>query len=139
MSIKIEAPYHATADIIFVPNPDFSDEEGFDANTVVRKAMDNTLYSYNRRPDLITKTLSFGWTNFGRGKMLELIELLERHAGDFIKLTDHKDTPRVWKVILDSNQTQFTIAGRSFPCGGAPSGRDERSNFGLRFTGEIVG
>ena len=134
--IRIDAPYKAVERISFMPNPDFTNEEGYSVTAFVNRAVDGTIYSYIRRPDTDTKILSLGWTRFGRGKMLELIELLREYAGDYVKLTDHLD--RVWKVIISNNDTTFTIDGRTFPCGGGTTGRHEGTSFGLQFIGEIV-
>lgn len=131
MSVRLEAPYGSVAQITFLPNPELADEEGLDVLTIVRKAMDNTLYSYNRRPDDDKKRVSLNFNNIARTKILEIIEFIELYAGGFIRLVDHRN--RSWKVILETNPTEFNVDKRASPAGGNESG-----SFTLVFLGKIV-
>jgi len=141
--IRLEGPYGTVQRISILPNPRFADEESIDATTSLRRAMDNTVYTYNKRPDTLEKVVTFTFAGVGRGKMLEVIEFIELYTGGFIRLIDHKTPPRVWKAILETNPADFTTASRSFPCGGGkikPSvSRDEVGDFTLRFIGLVVG
>lgn len=130
MSIRLEAPYGATAQITFLPNPDVSDEEGMDIETIVKKAMDNTTYSYNRRPDNTARRIALSFSNIARNKIVEVIEFFELYGGGFIRLIDHRD--RHWKVMLENNPIDFTINKRASPVGGNESGSFELIFFGRR-------
>lgn len=131
MSIRLEAPYGGVTQITFLPNPSLADEEGLDVLTIVRKAMDNTTYSYNRRPAIDKKKITFNFKDIARAKILEVIEFIELYAGGFIRLVDHRD--RSWKVILETNPTEFNINKRASPAGGSESG-----SFTLVFLGKII-
>lgn len=130
--LRLEAPYNATQQITVLPNPDLDDEEGYDITTLVRKAMDGTIYSYNKRPSTTEKRLVFTWTEAARGKILEVIEFIELYGGGLIRLIDHRG--RIWKVILETNPTSFTILNRA-----VPAGFNESGSFTLSFFGKQIG
>lgn len=131
MAVRLEAPYNSVAQITFLPNPVLSDEEAMDIQTEVFKSMNNTLYSYNRRPSSDDQKITLSFENVARGKILEVIEFFELYVSGFIRLIDHRS--RVWKVMLDNNPTEFLLNKRAIPVGGNESG-----SFELIFFGKIV-
>ena len=130
--IRLEAPYNATQQITVLPNAKFDDEESYDITTIIKKAMDSTVYSYNTRPSTDEKRISLDWENIARGKILEIIEFIELFGGGFIRMIDHRS--RIWKVILENNPTSFSINERA-----TPAGYNESGTFSLIFLGIQVG
>lgn len=129
---RLEAPYNSTRQITILPDPDLDDEESFDIVTLVRKSMNDKIYSYNSRPSTNEQRLTFTWDTAARGKILEVIEFIELYGGGFIRVIDHKS--RIWKTILQTNPTVFSINSRAVPVGFNESG-----SFTLIFFGKQVG
>lgn len=132
MSFRLEAPYSSVAQITMLPNPSHDDAEGMDIQTVVRKSMDNIVYTYISSPALDAKVYTLTWNNIARGKILEMIEFIELYGANFIKLVDHRS--RIWKVLLETNPSSFTTEKRA-----VPAGYNESGSFTLVFVGIIVG
>ena len=135
MSVMIEAPYPRIQHVLQMPNPIFSDSKAIAAQMDFAKSINNTPHTY-----IVTNEdwlLNYSFDRVGRGKLLELIDLIENYADGKMRLTTHED--EIWKVTLETIPAQFIMDVRSFPCGGGAAGRDESGRFELQFIGKQIG
>jgi hypothetical protein len=131
MSLTLQAPFDIATAIIALPNPEFGDEEGLDAEVSYEEALDGTPFTYIVRKN--QRKLTFTFENVGRGKMLEMLTFFEQFAHEFIRLTDHNSN--TWKVCFSADSLSVTHQMLSSPRGGP---RDESGSFTLEFLAERV-
>ncbi len=92
---------------IVLPCPELSDTEANLNSQVLKRSMNNILYSYVRRNDL--QKLSYTFL-IGRPKALDLQDFVDAHIDQIITLTNWKG--EIWKVKITSSPLQFTSQGR---------------------------
>jgi hypothetical protein len=130
MTISLAAPFSAPTSITLLPNPIFGNAEGIDSETSYDEAIDGNPHTYVKRSG--NMKLAFQFANIGRGKLLEVQELLQAYVGEQIRLIDHNGD--VWRVVAIS-PVSLTIDGLAINSGGP---RKESGSFTLEFIGAKV-
>jgi hypothetical protein len=135
MTVRIEIPYPGFQRSILLPNPILTDSRSHVARINFGKSVNNTSYTYvmtNEDEQLVLK-----FEDIARGKILELIDLIERYGEDVMRITLHNGD--IWKGYFENIPADFEISKLSSPAGGGVSGRDESGSFELIITGEQIG
>lgn len=127
---QFEAPCPAIQTTSFLPNPQFSDQEGL-LDTVTRKlAMDGTRYTYVKRRNGRRK---MKWTfRLTRNKALELRAFSYAYFASQVRVTDHNG--RKWIGNFTNNPFEFETSDRAVPAI-SPLIRGEWVNIDIEFEG----
>jgi|GEM_PF-2329795 len=117
MAVRLAAPVPLISTYTFLPNPEFGDTEGFTADVVVKRSMNNTLYSYVKQKDGRKRLLMrFRLT---RMKALELRAFIRAYYRTEIELLDHEG--QRWLGWITTNPNEFEYA--TAVTGGSAGGR----------------
>jgi hypothetical protein len=126
---QLQAPYPTVQTNSFLPNPQFSDQEGLLDSVNRKMAIDGTRYTYVKR----RSRRKLKWTfRLSRPKGLELRAFIFAYFASKIRLKDHNG--RVWIGWLTSNPFEFETTGRGAPAI-APMPRGEIMVIDLEFEG----
>ncbi len=127
---QLVAPYPMLQTTTFLPDPQFSDQEGLAVTLTRKTAVDGTRYTYiKRKNDRRKLKWSFRVT---RNKGLELRAFIYSYFASKVKVTDHND--RVWIGNFTSNPFEFDTSDRSAPAI-APMPRGETMSIEIEFEG----
>ena len=119
------APADAPIDAIEMPDPSLSNEEGRRVSMDLFVARDGTQHTYiHKTNDTI---LNYDFTGVGRGKIVELQQFLKKHAGNEMRLEDHRGD--LWRVSLRETELLATMNRRADPV-------LEDGSFSLSFQGQ---
>ena len=126
----IEAPMPAVTTNMFLPHPQFGDNESVTDAVQVKRAMDGTLYSYIKTKGGRRKLQwSFRMT---RNRALQLRAFILTYSASQIRVTDHND--RVWVGYLTINPFEFNTPDRGAPAI-SPMPRGETQEITIEFEG----
>ena len=135
MSMTLRGPYAnpnnpAVGPIttLILPNPELDNTEGQDLSLQLRHAIDGTRSTYVKSS--ARRTLSFAWSNLGRGKIVEVQEFFKLYAGDHVLLEDFRGD--IWDVFFAEDPLSMATEKRSANFGGP---RTESGSLALEFTG----
>ncbi len=119
--VILQAPHELIQTTIFLPNPLFGDEENIKDQTTIRRSMNGSIVTYNRRN--LGRGISLDF-ELDRMKLLELSEFVFSYISYNMRLTDHRG--RIWRVVLLNSPTDFINSSRG------------RGQVKLNFEGEII-
>lgn len=118
------APAEAPTDIIQMPDPQLANEEGQRISMDLKTTRNGSLHTYIEKTS--DRVLNYTFEGVGRGKIVELQEFFKIHAGNNIRLEDHRGT--LWLVKLQSETLDATMDKRAAPI-------LESGSFNLSFIG----
>ncbi len=100
--VILECPQTSTQ--IVLPCPSFGDSEKSLHSQVIKRSINNVLYTYIRRNDLQQLNYTFV---LGRGKCLDLQEFLDTNIDKMITMTNWKS--EIWKVYVTNNPLEYAM------------------------------
>lgn len=92
---------------ISLPPPEFNDGEALTDTVIVKRSMNNVLYSWVRKNDLRKLRYTFP---LGRPKALELRDFVYASIGQIIKMTNWKG--EIWMVNITNNPVELVLKSR---------------------------